>query len=397
MNLMFNDPLLREAYDYAAQNILAALNPAVFFGYFSVCSEGGGHGRNTTFPGLDWGQSAEALLWLGRSPEVLASWDYVRSFQREDGLLPFAIIPDNAGEVLNAETYPMAVAPNGGIYKHWVPNDPFRTLANVTVLQMADAIYRDTGDAAWLSAQMPYLHRAAEYLLGLLTPQGMVGGAGFYLERPVRLEYDGVTQCMTRHAFQLLAALCRATQEAACAAKLDAAAARIQSCFRERFWTGGRCVEYIHPQRGAISHHGLTDVDWAAVATGILAPQQEAALWPQLKENADFLYNQMPTGIATRPETYEDWEVQQIDRHDIAAMGRVWYLEAWARHRMGDRAGLLASLHRVAAKGRDNHWNWHERYYSERTGDLSKYRINYYCEYPANLLRIAHRFLAAPN
>ena len=34
---------------------------------------------------------------------------------------------------------------------------------------------------------------------------------------------------------------------------------------------------------------------------------------------------------ASRPETYEDWEMQGIDRYDLAAIGRVWYLECWAR------------------------------------------------------------------
>jgi hypothetical protein len=92
------DPLLAEAYRAAAEkNVLRALNPNVFFGYFSVCADGKGHGHNTTYPGLDWGLSAEALLWLGRREEVLASWEYVKGFQRDDGLVPFAILPDNAG------------------------------------------------------------------------------------------------------------------------------------------------------------------------------------------------------------------------------------------------------------------------------------------------------------
>ena len=393
MNRFFDEPLLNEAYEHAARNLTEALNPDIFFGYFSVCSDRVGHGHNTTFPGLDWGQSAEALLWLGRSPEVLASWDYVRSFQREDGLLPFAILPDAAGTVGGSSGYPMPIADNGGVYKHWVPHDPFRTLANVTFLQMADAIYRHTTDDAWLREQMPYLQRAADHLLTLVTPAGLVGGAGFYLERPVRFEYDGVTQCMTRHAFQLLASLCRAVGEEPFAQKLDEAAARISACFQKQFWTNRQCVEYIHPQRGAIAHHGLTDTDWAAIATGILTTEQEDILWPQLKDNADFLYDGMPTGIATRPETYEDWEMQSIDSHDLAAMGRVWYLEAWARHRMSDTEGLFASLKRVAQVGRDHNWNWHERYYSDRTGNLSRYHIDYYCEYPANLIRITHRFI----
>jgi len=167
----------------------------------------------------------------------------------------------------------------------------------------------------------------------------------------------------------------------------------LTAAFRTKFWAGDHCVEYIHPDRGAISHHGLTDVDWAAVATGVASAEQIAILWPQLKNNPDFLYNGIPTGIATKPETYADWEMQNIDRHDLAAMGRVWYLECWARARMGDRDGILRSLRRVAEVGRANNWAWWERYYSEKTGDLAKYHFNWYCEYPANLIRIVHRFL----
>jgi hypothetical protein len=165
------------------------------------------------------------------------------------------------------------------------------------------------------------------------------------------------------------------------------------ACFRRRFWAGDHCVEYIHPERGAISHHGLTDVDWAAIATGMASPEQVAVLWPQLRDSRDFLYNGIPTGIATRPETYEDWEMQFLDRHDLAAMGRVWYLEAWARGKMGDREGVIESLRQVARVGRANNWNWHERYYSEKTDKLSSYHIDTYCEYPANFIRIVHRFV----
>ena len=85
--------------------------------------------------------------------------------------------------------------------------------------------------------------------------------------------------------------------------------------------------------------------------------------------------------------------MQGIDRHDLAATGRVWYLECWARAKMGDRAGILRSLRQVAAVGKANHWSWMERYYSEKTGDLGQYHFQYYCEYPANFVRIVNRFL----
>ena len=60
---------------------------------------------------------------------------------------------------------------------------------------------------------------------------------------------------------------------------------------------------------------------------------------------------------------------------------------------MGDREGVLETLRLVARAGRENNWSYRERYYSERSGDLGSYRINTYCEYPANFIRIVHRFV----
>jgi hypothetical protein len=48
------DELVAEAYQKAAsQNILAAVNPMVFPGYFSVCADGQGFGYGNTYPSLD--------------------------------------------------------------------------------------------------------------------------------------------------------------------------------------------------------------------------------------------------------------------------------------------------------------------------------------------------------
>ena len=388
------EPELAEAYRQCAdKSVLAALNPKIFFGYFSVCADTTqGHGFNTTFPGLDWGQSAEALLWLGRTAEILASWDYVKSFLREDGLVPFAIVPDQAGQThmmelpKKTEKFPFVVAANGGAYSHWFPGNPLMMLPNVTVVQVADAIFRHTKDSAWLAAQQSFLRSVTDWMAKQVTPEGLVKGGGFYVERPPRLEHDGVTQCYTAHAFRLAAKLTGAPA-------YTAVANRITAAFRTKFWAGDHCVEYINAEHGVISHHGLTDVDWAAIATGLATPEQVKILWPQLRRNPDFVYNGIPTGISTRPETYEDWEMMFLDRHDLAAMGRVWYVEAWARSVMGDREGLLESLRQVTRVGRENNWYWRERYYSERSGDLGSYRINTYCEYPANFIRIVHRFV----
>ena len=387
-------PAIAEAYKQAAEkNVLAALNPKIYFGFFSVCADGGGHGPDNTYPGLDWGQSAEALLWLGRKAEVLASWDFVKKHQREDGLVPFAIFPGMKGKTLDFGGYPLTGDANGAIFKHWVPGNPLRTLANVTFLTLADAIFAQTGDRDWLKAQAPWLQKAADWLQTQITPEGLMHGGGFYLERPTRLEFDGVNQCYSAYAFTQTAKLCEVMGDAKEAGRCKDAAARLTAAFRTKFWAGDHCVEYIHPERGSISHHGLTDVDWAAVATGVASVEQIAILWPQLKENKDFLYNGIPTGIATKPETYEDWEMQNIDRHDLAAMGRVWYLECWARSRMGDREGILRSLNLVAEMGKTHNWSWWERYYSEKTGNVGAYHMEYYCEYPANLIRVVKRFL----
>ncbi len=80
-------------------------------------------------------------------------------------------------------------------------------------------------------------------------------------------------------------------------------------------------------------------------------------------------------------------------RHDLAAMGRVWYVESWARSRFGDAEGLLDGLHRVAAEGRDNGYFWRERYYPSSSDAANPAGAEKYCEYPANLIRIVNRFL----
>lgn len=387
------EPLLLEAYEHAAnRNILAALNPRIFFGYFSVCADGVGFGGNATYPGLDWGQSAEALLWLNRADEVKASWNYVRSFQHEDGSLPIAICPDEAGKLLRIFGHPMRVEANGGIYRHWCPGNPLRTLAPVTFLQTAHAIHRHTSDRDWLDGQSPYLRRAVDRLESLTDPSGHVGGAGFYIERPSRIEYDGVNQCATVRALRLAADLFDAVGDASHAAKTRGLSGRITGSFQREFWVENHFAEYIHPERGVISHHGLTDVDWAALACEVATPEQVRILWPKLKHETAFYYGGMPTGIATRPEKYEAWEFPTTDRHDLAAMGRVWYLECQARWRMGDREGILESLRRVATVGKESGWYWRERYHPSREGPIPA-GAEKYCEYPANFIRIVHQFL----
>jgi len=387
------DTLLAATFRHAAvQNVLAAVNPGVFFGYFSVCADGHGFGYGYTYPSLDGHQMSDALLWLNRADVVRANWDYVKSFQRGDGLLPLAIFPGMGGKDIGPKGYPGIVAPNGGLYVHWVPGNPLEALASPTYIQNADVIYRATLDTAWLIAELPSINRAADFLASLATPDGAVSGGGYYVERPPRLDRDGVTQCYAVDAFTIAASLNRIAQDDSAASRYDALAARIRNYFVTRFWVGDHFAEYINPAHGIVSGHGLTDVDWAAVATSVATPEQVRILWPQLRNEERFHYGGMPTGIATHPERYESWEFS-YDRHDLAAMGRVWYLEAWARARMGDAEGLLAGLRNVSQAGRDSGYFWRERYEPDGRGGAVGVGPNTYCEYPANLIRITERFL----
>ncbi|HVZ64560.1 MAG TPA: beta-L-arabinofuranosidase domain-containing protein [Lacunisphaera sp.] len=369
-------PLIAEAYERAAaQNVLAAVNPKVFFGYWSVCADGQGFGYGNTYPALDGHQMTDALLWLGQVDVVKANWNYVKQFQKPDGQLPFAIWPGKSGH-------------DKLWFKHHVPGDPLRALSAPTYIQNADVIFRFTQDRAWLHEQLPSINLAADHLAALVTPEGAVGGAGYYVERPTRVEFDGVAQCHAVDAFRRLAGLEAADGNPAAATKYRELADRIESNFRTSFWLKeqSRFIEYINPEHGAIASHGLTDVDWSALATGVATEYQKAVLWPQLRGEKLFYYGGMPTGIATLPGNYAPWEVG--DRMDLAAMGRVWYLEAWARTRMGDADGLVESIRRVCSEGRAHGYFWRERY-----GDQGGYGVEKYCEYPANLIRIVQRFL----
>jgi hypothetical protein len=390
------DRNIAECYREATRrNVQAAINPKVFFGYWSVCADGQGFGYGYTYPSLDGHQMTDALLWLDCVDVVRANWDYVRSFQKTDGSLPIAILPNLAGKQAGEGDHLAKVDANGGLYAHWVPGNPLEALADPTYIQNADDIFRMTLDRKWLEAQLPSVNLSADHLASLVTEEGRVRGAGYYIEMPARVESDGVAQCHAVDAFRRVAALNRVIGDGAAARRYEGLAERICRYFVTRFWVEEKkhFAEYWHPQRGLISSHGLTDVDWTAIALDVATPEQMAILWPKLKDEKGFYYGGMPTGISTRPETYEDWEFTHPRRHDLAAMGRVWYLDAQARARMGDAQGLLRGLEKVAEVGRANGYYWRERYQPDGKGGVVAAGPSTYCEYPANLIRIVERFL----
>ena len=259
------DAELVETYRHAAtDSVLAAVNPAVFPGYFSVCADGQGFGYGNSYPSLDGHQMTDALLWLGRVEVVKQNWDYVRSFQQPNGRLPLAILPSLAGQKIGVGQAQGTVDTNGGLYEHWVPGNPLAALASPTFIQNADVIYRHTRDRDWLAAQIDSVNLAADYLASLTTPEGMVQGGGYYVERPTRLASDGVAQCHAVDAFRRIAALNRVLGHETTARRYDELAARIQARFTQDFWAETHFAEYRHPVRGFVTWHGLTDVDWAA-------------------------------------------------------------------------------------------------------------------------------------
>lgn len=383
------DPLVAEAYRWAAvRNVLAAVNPKVFPGYFSVCADGRGFGYGNTYPSLDGHQMTDALLWLGAVEVAKQNWDYVRGFQREDGALPIAILPTQAAKPIGPKGYTAEVSANGGLYRHWAPGNPLEALAGPTFIQNADAIFRRTYDRDWLAAQMGAVNLAADFLAALVDRKGVVHGSGYYVERPTRYDADGVTQPHAIDAFLRAAALNLIVGAGRAAARYTSLAGRIRRAFVETFWVRDHFAEYLHPKRGLVDSHGLSDSNWAALAFGAALPEQEKLVWPLLENEPKFWFGGMPTGIATEPEGYEAWEFLYPDRMDLAAMGRVWHLECAARARMGDADGLLRAVRRVCETGRANGYYWRERY-NEKGG----YGAEKYCEYPANLIRIVQRFV----
>jgi len=385
------DALLTETYRQAAEkNVLASVNPEVFPGYWSVCADGQGFGYGNSYPSLDGLQLADALLWLGQEETVRLNWEYVRTFLREDGSLPLAILPASAGHPF---ANGISVDPNGGLYTHWVIGNPLAALAAPTFIVNTQILFEYTLDRDWLAERIDAVNLVAGQLVSLTTEDGRVRGSGYYVERPTRVDSDGVSQTHAINAFEQAAAMNRLLGRHEDAERFSRQAQKIRTFFVEKFWQTDHFAEYYSPEKGFIFHHGLTDSDWGAIAFGVATPAQTAILWPQLANEKGFYYGNMPAGIATKPETYEDWEFTHPDRHDLGAMGRVWYMMAQALYRQNDAQGLLKSLHAVAEEGKKNDFYWRERYHPDGEGGGLPAGPNTYCEYPANFVRVMQRFV----
>jgi hypothetical protein len=116
-------------------------------------------------------------------------------------------------------------------------------------------------------------------------------------------------------------------------------------------------------------------------------------LWQRLVKERGFWFGDMPTQPVSKPFAYEKWEYPEpLPWHvsplkDVAAMGRVWYLEAIACRRMKEPARLLESARKVCRAGLTAGGYWRERYYPQANGTVSADGAAKYCEYPAILVR----------
>ena len=283
-----------------------------------------------------------------------------------------------------------------GMFEHWQPKaNPLSTLGPACYILTAAEIFDATGSLPWLRERLPSVEAAAKYLLSRKTPNGLIGGSGFYVEVPPRYAWDGVTQCYVIHAFRELARLFHMAGNKATGAAWSARADELARTFVTAFWRQDHFGEYIHPERGLVDSHGLSDVNWAAVAFGVAAGRNLELLWPRLLNEPGFWCGGMPTQLVSKPFTYQKWEYNEPlpfavgnPLNDVAAMGRVWYLEATACKRMRANERLVESVRKVCRAGLKAGGYWRERYHPQPNGTVVPAGAQKYCEYAAILTRV---------
>lgn len=411
------DPEIRAGVEAAiVKNVLSAATEVCYPGHFNISADGKAFGGSSTWPGLDSWQMTGVYLLLGRTRLVLDYFEFIRTSQRTDGNIPFAIFPGNAkpegflrglkspDDVFTYKPPTREGLPGTsqetrewiGLFEHWQPKaNPLSTLAPVCYILTAAEIFDATKSHPWLRERLPSVEAAAKYLLSRKSPNGLIGGSGFYMELPPRYNWDGVTQCYVIHAFRELARLSDAIGDTAREAVWSKHADVISNTFVATFWRYDHFGEYVHPNRGLVDSHGLSDVNWAAVAFGIASDQYLKSLWPKLMKEPGFWLADMPTQLVTKPFSYEKWEHHEplpfpIENplFEVAAMGRVWYLEATACQRMKESQRLVESVRKVCRVGLKDGGYWRERYLPQPNGTVSPAGALKYCEYAAILVRV---------
>jgi hypothetical protein len=397
-----------------ARNLIPAATEKQYPGHFTISADGVGYGSDTTWPGLDSWQMTGAYLLLGRTRMVLDYFEFVRASQRKDGNIPFAIFTGDTrpGGCLRGLKWPDDVftykpptregLPAScqetrkwiGLFEHWQPKaDPLGSLGVTCYVLTAAEIFDATGALPWLQERLPSLEAAARYLLSRKSANGLISGSGFYVELPPRYGWDGVAQCYAVYAFRTLARLCKAAGEKAREVAWTDHAENLAKTFIAAFWREDHFAEYVHVERGLVDSHGLSDVNWAAIALGVAPDQSLEPLWPRLLKEPGFWLGDMPTQNVTKPFAYEKWEYnepvpfQVSPLNDVAAMGRVWYLEAAACRRLRAHDRLVESVRKVCRAAKADGY-WRERYHPQPDGTVLPAGAQKYCEYAAVLVRV---------
>jgi hypothetical protein len=215
---------------------------------------------------------------------------------------------------------------------------------------------------------------------------------------PPRHQWDGVAQCYVVHVFNTCAWLNDALGRTEAAARWRGEAEKLAFRFREIFWRGDHFAEYIHPERGVVDLHGLSDVNWAAVAYDVATLAEVDALWPRMMNEPAFWHGDMPTQTVSKPFTYQEWEFFSSHEdvgfsipvgplYDVAAMGRVWFLEWQACLKRGEVKRVRESVVKVCRAGLKDGGFWHERYHPLQVPRVDFTGPRGYGEYPAILVR----------
>jgi len=401
------------------KNLYPALIERAYPGHFAIVADGKGYGPENTWPGLDSWQMAGAYLLLGKHRQVLDYFDFVQASQRPDGNIPFAIFPADTPPAgmdsflrglrypEDVYTYKPVVRPGQlstsnmsprkwiGLFTHWqVKANPLSVLGPICFVLTGQEIFAATKSESWLAEKIPALEAAGRYLLTRISRNGLMAGAGFYVESPPRNQWDGVTQCYAIHAFRQLAVMNKTLGRKDAAASWHHDADALRARFLEVFWQRNHFAEYVHPEHGLVDSHGLSDVNWAVVGLEIARDDQVKSLWPILLREPMFWRGGMPTQLVTKPFTYQAWEFTEplpFEFHDytndVAAMGRVWYLQTLAYLRLQEYKRLRESVVKVCQMGQKEGGLWHERYHPGKGDAVKPGGVYGYCEYPAILTR----------
>ncbi len=406
------DALVREGVTQAVEKtLMPALVQRVYPGHFTVTADGSHFGSDITWPGLDSWEMAGAYLLLGR-PEVAQNYfAFTRASQKKDGNIPFAIIPAEPepdrttyfrGMHYPEDIYQHTSADGStrkwvGLFDHWQINaNPLSVLAPICYVLTGSEIARENPPKNWLGDNIDSIDLAGRYLLSRISENGLMSGAGFYIECPPRNQWDGVTQCYAIAAFRKLAELWRSLGQDDRASEWSNRAEELARAFNQFFWRGDRFAEYVHPEKGIVDRRRLTDVNFAAIGLGVASDEQTKIVWPKLTAEKSFWSGGMPTQLVSQPAIYETWEWPEPlpwehangPVYDVAAMGRVWYLEALSCERVGAWDRLRESVRLVCASGKAHDWKWYERYHAKADGQVETKGPGGYCEYAAILVRV---------